>query len=770
MKKNAFKLKSRVIILNKISDSKNYIWSFPLLAGIVTMIGLLTPSSAFKEVDINWMWGLKYSNIFAVDSSFDWIFDLAPKHFTQIIFICKIIPFFIFLAISILSIIFALKLRKSGDFRSFERRWLLCGVSFIILGVFYIIEIEILMQYFYEEHFGLDISYWEEYTPGFAVIAPFISGAVILIGFFVNKYVLVPEKRDLIIRVTKLYRNIIYSFLIVIFILLIGVTTSFIILKLMPGDPVLAYLPLNFTLEQYEAVEHALGLDLHIIIQFFRYLGNFFIGNWGISHSFSGGAKVTGLIIISLSRMIGLLVLPLIIGLGSGIWLGKVSYRYRGRWMDKLIQILSALGISMPVFFFGMVLQFFLSYKLNIFSALGTYIVPMYIMTLSIFALITWQTRSHMVNKPYETSILPNTIKIAKTFGFVFMLYLLLDVTFSLGGLGTLLGISIHSDFYLISGVLFALIITFVIVILISNLIFSYNKYREGEIYQVNFNTQIDNDVEKNNEDVGNEYEESVKVYFLRRLKSPYFVIGAILVIFFIFISIFPQSLTEYTFEEAKDISLGSWNPPSPDHPLGQTKFGWDVLALVIYGIRTSMFVGFGAVLIGLIFGGHFGFVTGIFNRRAYKPMMGFMILFYLFPGLVFVMLANAIYGTSFLMSMIVIGVLLIPSFTRVIANAVAEDINIHRIIKKVICHIPLNFAFAILIYEAIGFLGFGDIVMIELGDIINAGRLHLYDAPWATLWPGLAIFGLVLSFLIFHVGLQGYDPKLRELENLDLE
>jgi len=150
--------------MNKISNSKNYIWSFPLLAGIVTIIGLLTPSSALGEVEINWMWGLRYLNLFPVDTSFNWIFELAPKDFTPIIFICKIIPFFILLTISILSIIYALKLRKAGDFRNFERKWLLCGVFFIIVGIVYLIEIEILMHYFFQEYSGLDISYWENYT------------------------------------------------------------------------------------------------------------------------------------------------------------------------------------------------------------------------------------------------------------------------------------------------------------------------------------------------------------------------------------------------------------------------------------------------------------------------------------------------------------------------------------------------------------------------------------------------------------------------------
>ncbi|MFX1344834.1 MAG: ABC transporter permease subunit [Promethearchaeota archaeon] len=755
--------------MNKISNSKNYIWSFPLLAGILTIIGLFTPSSAHEEYDINWMWGLRNSNLFAVDSSFGWIFELPPKDFTIIIFLCKIIPFFIFIAISILSIIFAVKVRESDDFRNFERKWLLCGVSFIVLGILYLIEVEIVMQHYFEEYFDLDISYWEEYTPGFGIIAPFVSGAVILIGFVVNKYVLVPEKRELIIRVTKLYRNIIFSFLIVFFILFIGVSASFIVSKLMPGDPVIPYLPPMFTQEQYEAMEEALGLDKHIIIQFFRHIGNFFIGNWGIS-TYIVGSKVSLQIIIAVSRMIGLFIFPLIIGVGAGILLGRYSYRYRGRWKDKLIQIFTALGISIPVFFFGMVLQFFFSFKINIFSPIGNYAVPMYIMTISTFTLTTWHTRSQMVNKPYETSVLPNSIKIAQTFGYMFMFYLLLDVTFNLGGMGSLLLNAInHFDYYLLTGVLFGLIIITAILALIANLIFSYNKFRESEIGEPIIAKPIDNEVRKGKENVEIDKEESIKDYLLRRLKSPYTIIGVVFIIFFVFISIFPRLFTEYTFKEMFDVGSGSWNPPSSDHPLGQSEFGRDVLGLVVYGIRTSMCVGLGAIFIGLIGGVPLGLLTGIYNRKAYKPIMGLMILFYIFPGLVFVILSLTIWGKLYFRSLFVIGILLIPCFTRVIANAVSEDIKFNKIFKNVICHIPLNFAFAVLTFEALGFIGYEDGGMIELGKNLNDARMMLYTAPWAVLWSGLAIFVLVLSFLIFHVGLQSYNPKLRELENLEL-
>lgn len=763
-----------VIIMSKLAESKNYIWSFPLLAGVLTIIGLLTPSSAFEDVEINWMWGLRYFNLLPVDEGFNWIFELTPKDFTPIIFVCKIIPFIVLLAISIFSIILAIKLRKQGDFQKFERKWLLCGILLIIVAIVYLIEIEVLMRFYYDEYFGLDMGYWENYTPGFAIVAPFISGVVILVGFYVNKFVL-PKKEEMIFRIRRIYRNIIYTFLLGFSILLIGVSISFIVYKLMPGDPVVGYLNaygiFPYTQEQYDNMEELLGLDLHIIIQFFRYLGDFFIGNWKISISIILRRKVTNLVVLSISRMIGFYIFPLLIGLGTGIWCGKRSFRYRGTWKDKLMQMLCIPSLAIPIFFFGMVTQYFFSFKLPVFSPIGNSLVPMYIMTLSTFALITLQTRSHMVNKPYETSMVPNTIKIANIFGLLFTFYLLLDITFSLNGIGVLLIESIQLfDIYVLAGVLYSLVIALVFIIIISNLIFSYNKYRNSDITNTENASQIINSEQEREIDAKDENEESIKDYLKRRVKSPYTIIGAILIIFLIFISIFPQSFTDFSFKDAMVPAAGSWDPASSDHPLGQTQLGWDVLAWVIYGIRTSMFVGLGAVLISLTLGGSFGFATRIFNRRAYKPIMGLLTLFFIFPTIVFVVLVLAIYSWTMIMSMVVIGVLLTPNITKVVANAVSRDINIKRVIKKVLSHIPLNFALAVMIYEAVGFIGFGGPGMIELGKSINIARSNLYMAPWATLWPGLAIFGIVFSSLILHIGLQGYDPKLRELENIELK
>jgi peptide/nickel transport system permease protein len=276
---------------------------------------------------------------------------------------------------------------------------------------------------------------------------------------------------------------------------------------------------------------------------------------------------------------------------------------------------------------------------------------------------------------------------------------------------------------------------------------------------------KVDNDIDKR---IDIQYEESIKVYILRRLKSPIFIVGLILVLIPIIIAIFPQLFTQYSFDETMGLYAGSWNPPSPGHLFGQTQFGRDVYARILYGVRNSLVLGVGATIIGLIGGVNIGFVAGKFKRGGYRPIMSFMLLFYILPSFLFVLLFISILGRSFFISLISIGIFMIPSFTIATANAMSGELNrktIGKIGKSLINYIPLNIALAILIYTSIVFIGFSDPLSIQLGGEINIGRSNPYTAPWASLWPGLTIFLIVASFFILHLGLKGVERK-RSREN----
>ena len=137
-------------------------------------------------------------------------------------------------------------------------------------------------------------------------------------------------------RIKKFYRNIIITFLIAFISLLVGLYIIFSLIRLIPGDPVAAYLAAvgihNPTDEQYQQMAKLLGID-----DFFSFIGALFTGEWRISVSLIPGVPVYDFIEETLLKMIGVLIIPLIIGIGIGIFLGRVSSKNRGTWKDKAI-------------------------------------------------------------------------------------------------------------------------------------------------------------------------------------------------------------------------------------------------------------------------------------------------------------------------------------------------------------------------------------------------------------------------------------------------
>ena len=142
---------------------------------------------------------------------------------------------------------------------------------------------------------------------------------------------------------------------------------------------------------------------------------------------------------------------------------------------------------------------------------------------------------------------------------------------------------------------------------------------------------------------------------------------------------------------------------------------------------------------------------ASLFKRIVHKITMSFMLIFYVVPGILLVMFFTNITTTTFGLLMFTTGLLLIPSFTRIIANS---EFRIIPIGKKIISYLPLFAGFAILFYVSLGFLGIYDPRTIQLGQLVSLGRQHLYDAPWASLWPGFIAFILLTSLFVLHEGL----------------
>ena len=579
-------------------------------------------------------------------------------------------------------------------------------------------------------------------------------------------------------KIKKFHRNIIVTFFFAFLCFFMGLLLIFLFAQYWPGDPVAAYLAAlgihKPTYQQYQQMTKQLGVD-----NFFLFIKALFNGSWRISTSLSPNALVTDLIGDAMLNMIELIIIPLVIGVSIGIFLGSKSNRNRGTRKNRAIQLYSIFGLSLPVFFLGMIVNYFLCYEIGICDPTGFSFIPIVILTFSISAFVSWQIRSPRRGKPCTKSLVTNTMLIGSGFSFIFMFYMVIEEVFDMNGLGALLIDSFYSyDYFLNIGCLFVILLIFTLTITISNLIFSYSKHKTSESSEPKLDSTLIERKYKHNEDDVNLPEGSVRDYFIKKLKTPIGIVSTVLIIIFILIGFFPQLITHYSYLETITPNSGAWDSPSLDHPLGKTYSGLDVLALIIWGIQDLFVIGFGAVGLGFMGGLIFGLLVRRYNKEGYKLVMGIMFLFYIFPGFLFIIILAPILQFFIPSTSLYIGILLIPGFTQVISKNRSKKVNRKEILKEIIIHFPFSFAIAIIIYTALGFLGLTqfmfifdpEIQIIQLGLLIRWGGLFLSGAPWASLWPGLVVFGLVFSFFLSHINLRGFDHKLNELKELELE
>lgn len=321
-------------------------------------------------------------------------------------------------------------------------------------------------------------------------------------------------------HVQSFYINLVISLGIGGAIFFIGTIITFNIFLFLPGDPVYALLEsmgiIDPLPEVVIAMRHQLGFDLPIFLRYFRYLGDLITGNWGTSVSVARGTPIWELTAQRLPRTIDIMMVSSIIAVGCGLILGRFLAKNRGSVQDRIIQFGCIIGISLPVFFLGMLFQYFLAYIFPIFPSTyyknidfedppfvtGFYIIdalisgqiykipdyiyhlilPVSCLTIVSFSLVTIITRSFMLNRSRDKSVISNSVVTGLVFGFIFMFTMLVEITFGLNGFGSLLTEAIGLiDYWVISGMLNILIIMFVFITLISNVGYGLYKFSKSE-------------------------------------------------------------------------------------------------------------------------------------------------------------------------------------------------------------------------------------------------------------------------------------------------
>ncbi len=290
------------------------------------------------------------------------------------------------------------------------------------------------------------------------------------------------------------------------------------------------------------------------------------------------------------------------------------------------------------------------------------------------------------------------------------------------------------------------------------------------------------------------EYEKTIsKRKFIRRLKSVLTILGIVIVFSVVTLAIFGTWIAPYTFEKATGVLWDPWAMPTPEHPLGTTKFGRDILSRIIYGARSSITIALPAITFSVVFGVIIGVISGYFRGWVDTIIMRITDVFLAFPGIVLALVFIAIFGegrAEMQHIMLAYGVLGVPYYARLIRGSVLQArqlpyieaakvagsgnwrIMFKHVLPNTIQPIIISFTFdiggIILSLAGLAFLGFSDWRMIEWGNDINIGRERLWDVlnfPHAAFWPGMMILITVLGFMLVGDGLRdALDPRLKNL------
>ncbi|MBT9318292.1 dipeptide/oligopeptide/nickel ABC transporter permease/ATP-binding protein [Actinobacillus pleuropneumoniae] len=227
---------------------------------------------------------------------------------------------------------------------------------------------------------------------------------------------------------------------------------------------------------------------------------------------------------------------------------------------------------------------------------------------------------------------------------------------------------------------------------------------------------------------------------------------------------------------------------PSGDYLFGTDRLGRDIFSRMVWGARTSLFIGLGAVGVAILFGGILGATAATADKFGNEVIMRLMDILMAFPGIALAAVLLATFGNSVPVIIITIAVVYTPQLARVVrANVVSqweEDyVRAERVLGGsrtyiLLKHVVRNTAAPVLVFATVmvadaivfeaslSFLGAGvQPPFPSWGNILSEGRnLVLSGFWWATTFAGIMILLTVLALNILAEGLTDalVNPKLK--------
>jgi peptide/nickel transport system permease protein len=298
-------------------------------------------------------------------------------------------------------------------------------------------------------------------------------------------------------------RNYIIRRLLLLILVLWGVTlVTFILMHVVPGDPAKVLLgKLSGNEVLVAKLQHQLGLDKPLVVQYFEFVKGILHGNLGNSYKFK--ASVMSLILERMPATIKLTFGALIIGLLIGLSSGIISAVRRYSIWDTFSMLFAFIGVSMPVFWLAMLLQLLFAVKLGWFHVSGfeglrDLVLPSVTLGLIYSASIARMTRSSILEvirmdyvrtarakgaperivffrHVFRNALIPIVTMIGMQFGWLLTGAALTETVFQIPGVGKLLiNSTLDLDYPMIQGGVMFVAIVFVLVNLFVDVLYAY--------------------------------------------------------------------------------------------------------------------------------------------------------------------------------------------------------------------------------------------------------------------------------------------------------
>lgn len=266
-------------------------------------------------------------------------------------------------------------------------------------------------------------------------------------------------------------------------------------------------------------------------------------------------------------------------------------------------------------------------------------------------------------------------------------------------------------------------------------------------------------------------------------IKNKAFCFFALLAFLIILIAVFAPVITGGV-SPSEAVLTDALQPPGREHIFGTDKLGRDIFTRVIYGARTSLVAAFSVVILIFVLGTVLGVVAGYFGGWIDAVIMRIADLMVSFPGMVFAMAIAGIMGASIRNAVIAVALVSWTKYARLarslvlkvrnqdyVAAAVVTGSKTSHILRKymvpnVIPTLIITGATDIggmmLEIAGLSFLGFGAKAPTpEWGLMLNEGRQFIQNASWMMVFPGAAIFTVVVVFNLLGDALRDVlDPK----------